>query len=330
MTSHLDLVSIVIGVGGLSMIPWAAPAALGAETALVVPALFVVAGMLGPVWGALRFTCRSLVAAGALHLSAFAASALAQQAEHSAPVWHVASQVLFVAGFAVFVVLAAGYPSGPSPRWAFVVMAVAAAVPLITGFAGATPPVLAGSDAPEAIGPIAAALPEGLVHLSVLGFALPPLAVSVGITRATRGGRELRARLSLPLVALVLMAAIMVAGALVPPQFSALSTALFLVAAPLVPVGLILGGRRTPGEPRGLAAEASPTLIAELTPRERDVLALMADGQSNRAIAKSLHISVSAVEKHSTAIFSKLGLDPEPATHRRVAAVVAYLRAAER
>jgi DNA-binding NarL/FixJ family response regulator len=56
----------------------------------------------------------------------------------------------------------------------------------------------------------------------------------------------------------------------------------------------------------------------------------MAEGCSNPAIGRSLHISLSAVEKHSTAIFAKLGFTDEPDTHRRVAAVVAYLRAVDR
>jgi DNA-binding NarL/FixJ family response regulator len=62
-----------------------------------------------------------------------------------------------------------------------------------------------------------------------------------------------------------------------------------------------------------------------LTPRERDVLAEMAGGRNNAGIAKSLVLSQSAVEKHVNAIFSKLGLTEAEDTHRRVAAVLAYL-----
>lgn len=65
--------------------------------------------------------------------------------------------------------------------------------------------------------------------------------------------------------------------------------------------------------------------LATLTPRERTVLDQMAAGLSNTAIAQRLHLSRSAIEKHVNAIFSKLGLVDEPATHRRVAAVVTYL-----
>ena len=62
-----------------------------------------------------------------------------------------------------------------------------------------------------------------------------------------------------------------------------------------------------------------------LTPRERDVLAEMASGRSNAGIARSLVLSQSAVEKHVNSIFSKLGLTEAEDTHRRVAAVLAYL-----
>jgi len=64
----------------------------------------------------------------------------------------------------------------------------------------------------------------------------------------------------------------------------------------------------------------------ELTSRERDVLGLMAEGRSNQAIADALVISGRAVEKHVTSIFSKLNLPPAPEDHRRVLAVLAFLR----
>jgi len=63
-----------------------------------------------------------------------------------------------------------------------------------------------------------------------------------------------------------------------------------------------------------------------LTPRERDVLREMAHGKSNGAIARTLHLSVSSVEKNVNAIFTKLGLENSADVHRRVAAVLAYLR----
>ncbi|MDQ3688807.1 MAG: response regulator transcription factor [Chloroflexota bacterium] len=71
---------------------------------------------------------------------------------------------------------------------------------------------------------------------------------------------------------------------------------------------------------------ASP--LRDLTPREIDVLREMAQGKSNAAIADSLSLSESSIEKYTNVIFSKLGLGlgEEPTLHRRVAAVIAFLR----
>lgn len=63
-----------------------------------------------------------------------------------------------------------------------------------------------------------------------------------------------------------------------------------------------------------------------LTPREREVLTLMAEGRSNTAIAAHLVVSSGAVEKHISNVFSKLRLEPSTTDHRRVLAVLAYLR----
>jgi DNA-binding NarL/FixJ family response regulator len=65
--------------------------------------------------------------------------------------------------------------------------------------------------------------------------------------------------------------------------------------------------------------------LATLTPREREVLALMAEGRSNTAIAATLVITASVVEKHVASIFGKLGLPPAEADNRRVLAVLRYL-----
>ena len=64
-----------------------------------------------------------------------------------------------------------------------------------------------------------------------------------------------------------------------------------------------------------------------LTPREREVVGLMAEGQSNAGIAKALWVTPGAVEKHIKHIFSKLGIPATPGTHRRVLAVITYLEA---
>ncbi|GAA0333253.1 response regulator transcription factor [Actinoallomurus spadix] len=66
--------------------------------------------------------------------------------------------------------------------------------------------------------------------------------------------------------------------------------------------------------------------VDALTPREREVLALMAEGRANAAIAKTLVVSDRAVEKHIANIFTKLGLAPSGDGHRRVLAVLRYLR----
>ena len=76
-----------------------------------------------------------------------------------------------------------------------------------------------------------------------------------------------------------------------------------------------LVGRQQPDSP-----------VERLTPREREVLEQMAEGRSNAAIAESFIVSERAVEKHVTSIFGKLGLAPAPADHRRVLAVLAFLR----
>jgi DNA-binding NarL/FixJ family response regulator len=66
--------------------------------------------------------------------------------------------------------------------------------------------------------------------------------------------------------------------------------------------------------------------IDHLTPREREVLGLMAEGRSNQGIAERLVVTERAVEKHVTSIFGKLRLPAAPEDHRRVLAVLAYLR----
>jgi DNA-binding NarL/FixJ family response regulator len=79
-------------------------------------------------------------------------------------------------------------------------------------------------------------------------------------------------------------------------------------------VGRMLGRRRAAGP------------LDTLSPRERDVLGAMAEGKSNQDIAEALFVTAAAVEKHVTAIFQKLDLGPTPTEHRRVLAVLTYLR----
>jgi DNA-binding NarL/FixJ family response regulator len=77
-------------------------------------------------------------------------------------------------------------------------------------------------------------------------------------------------------------------------------------------------GRRRPKGP-----------LDDLSPRDLEVLALMAEGKSNKGIAEHLFVSSAAVEKHITTIFHKLDLPPEPTAHRRVLAALTYLRNSE-
>ncbi len=79
-------------------------------------------------------------------------------------------------------------------------------------------------------------------------------------------------------------------------------------------VGRMLGRRRQTGP------------LDSLSPRERDVLAQLAEGKSNQGIAEALVVTIAAVEKHVTNIFHKLGLESNRTDHRRVQAALAYLR----
>jgi DNA-binding NarL/FixJ family response regulator len=76
-----------------------------------------------------------------------------------------------------------------------------------------------------------------------------------------------------------------------------------------------------------LAKRSRSQPLAQLTPREREVLGLMAEGRSNAAVAARLFVTEKAVAKHTNNIFSKLGLPPSEDDNRRVLAVLAYLQA---
>ena len=78
------------------------------------------------------------------------------------------------------------------------------------------------------------------------------------------------------------------------------------------------------GRMLGRQRHAGP--LDDLSPRERDVLAAIAEGKSNRGIAEALFVTDAAGEKHVTSIFHKLGLGPTPTEHRRVLAALTYLR----
>jgi DNA-binding NarL/FixJ family response regulator len=77
---------------------------------------------------------------------------------------------------------------------------------------------------------------------------------------------------------------------------------------------------------RMLGRRGRESPLAQLTPRELDVLGAMAEGKSNLGIAEELFVTEAAVEKHVTSIFQKLGLGPTVTEHRRVLAVLTYVR----
>jgi DNA-binding NarL/FixJ family response regulator len=74
-------------------------------------------------------------------------------------------------------------------------------------------------------------------------------------------------------------------------------------------------------------SKAAESPLRQLTPRETEILGVMAQGKNNAGIAETLFLSERAVEKHINSIFSKLGLSEEPDTHRRVKAVLVFLSA---
>ena len=99
------------------------------------------------------------------------------------------------------------------------------------------------------------------------------------------------------------------------------------VAATLIEIGAAAPpGTFVDFAPLHLITTATLDRIAELSPRELDVMAAMAEGKSNRGVAEALVISVAAVEKHITRIFDKLEIDPVESEHRRVHAVLKFLR----
>jgi DNA-binding NarL/FixJ family response regulator len=83
--------------------------------------------------------------------------------------------------------------------------------------------------------------------------------------------------------------------------------------------------KKLPGVGAKSAQRLAFYILRARTPREREVLALMAEGRSNAAIAEILVVSDRSVEKHVGNIFSKLALPPSDADHRRVLAVLRYL-----
>ncbi|MDO5093685.1 MAG: response regulator transcription factor [Propionibacteriaceae bacterium] len=97
----------------------------------------------------------------------------------------------------------------------------------------------------------------------------------------------------------------------------------FLEAADRVATGGLVLDPEVVSQVLGRGRRHDP--LAQLTPREREVLELMAEGHTNAGIAGRLFVTEGAVEKHTQRIFSKLGLHPDPSVHRRVKAVLTVL-----
>lgn len=137
----------------------------------------------------------------------------------------------------------------------------------------------------------------GVVVLSA--HAEPAYAIDLFASGSERRAYLLKDRLSQPGQLVAAVTAVAVGGSVIDPKV----------------VEMLIAART--------AADRSP--LRALSPRERDVLAAMAQGKNNTAIAESLVLSVRAVEKHINSVFSKLGLHGEADTHHRVRAVLLYL-----
>lgn len=309
---------------------------------VVVPVCFLGAGLVGYRLGTPARVAGGLVALGAAHLLAFLVAWLAVEVGGGLADWtHLASQLFFVGGFVALVWLAAVYPDGSPGRGLLLASALlAVAGPLLAATSGPTPSVI---DAERELGPITGLLPADVAGASAVPLMfLPLLAVVIFAVRYRRADAEARAAMRWPIAGVGVIAVLVVVGTLLGPRSEGLVTALFLLAAPVFPLAVAFGPviRRIEslsGElaevrqrlGRQVRPEAPPGVLGRLTPRELTVLAAMAEGKSNPLVAQTLHLSLSAVEKHVTSIFRKLELAEAPDTHRRVAAVIAYRDALE-
>lgn len=304
---------------------------------LVVPVCFLAAGLLGYRLGTPVRVAGGLVALGCAHVLAILGARQALAAEGAAADWiHLATQLLFVGGFIAFVWLAAVYPDQrPTIRIVAAAAVLGTAGPLVAAVSGPTPSVL---DQGRELGPVVNLLPVSIADLAVVPLmALPLLAVATFVLHYRRADGDARSAMRWPIFALVVTSALVLAGTTLGSGQQNVVTALFLLAAPVFPLAIAFGpvirhvdalsteltGVRA-GNTRNLGPDAPLGVLQRLTPRELSVLEAMSVGMSNPQIAKSLHVSLSSVEKHATSIFRKLEVGEEPTTHRRVSAVVAY------
>lgn len=169
---------------------------------------------------------------------------------------------------------------------------------------------------------------------------IPLLAVLTFVVRYRRADSDDRAAMRWPIAGSALIALLALAGTFLAADRQSVITALFLTGAPLFPLSLAFGPviRRLDSLSADVAnlsqrlhlrPTTPPGMLARLTPRELTVLESMAEGMANPVIARSMHLSLSSVEKHATSIFRKLEIPEGTEVHRRVAAVVAYRDATE-
>jgi DNA-binding CsgD family transcriptional regulator len=304
---------------------------------LVVPACFVGAGLLGHRLGTPPRVVGGLIAVGCSHLLAFLGAGLALRTSGAtADLLHLASQWMFLGGFVGLVWLAATYPANrPSTKLMVAAGALGLAGPLLAALSSSTPALL---DDNRDLGPVLQVLPNTLANVAAAPLPLLPLlAVITFVVRHRRAGEDDRAAMRWPMAGLGLIAALALAGTLVGPEHQGAVTALFLVGAPAFPLAIAFGpvarhletlaaelAEAREGLVRRMRPEVPPGVLARLSPRELKVLEAMAEGRSNPVIARTMHLSLSSVEKHATSIFRKLEIAEGPDVHRRVAAVVAF------
>lgn len=309
---------------------------------LIVPACFLAAGVIGYRLGTPGRVAGGLVALGGAHLLAFLGAGQALAAEGAVAAWiHLVSQILFVGGFVALVWLAASYPDKkPAMKLMTAAAGLGAAGPLLAAVSGPTPAII---DDARSLGPVVHLLPASAAHLAAAPVVLlPVLAVVTFVVRYRRAEAPDRAAMRWPIAGLGVIAALVVAGTLLATTHQMVVTALFLLGAPVLPLALAFGPvlrhidslSRELSEMRDqvgrrIRPQGPPGLLARFTPRELTVLAAMADGMSNPEIARTLHLSLSSVEKHATSIFRKFEVADAADTHRRVSAVIAYRDALE-
>lgn len=309
---------------------------------LIIPACFLGAGLIGYRLGTPGRVTGGLAAVGGAHLLAFLGANQALAADGAVADWiHLVSQLLFVGGFVAFVWLAAVYPNQEPPmRVVSAAAALGAAGVCLAAVSGPTPAVL---DETRKLGPVVHLLPTNAADFAVAPLLLlPVLAVVLFVARYRRAGDDDRAAMRWPIAGLGVLAALVAAGTLLGSEQQGVITALFLLGAPIFPLSVAFGPvlrhiesltselaeiRQRTG--RRVGPTNPPEVLTRFTPRELTVLEAMAEGKSNPEIARTLHLSLSSVEKHATAIFRKLEVSDAPTAHRRVSAVVAYRDALE-